>query len=75
MAFDPATPPAKAELCFTADSGAWPGRKWQIQPAGIDQKTRKATAEIPEGTTAYYFALSDKQNLLVSSEHVETARP
>ena len=72
---DPTTPVAEAKLCFSTDSGTWSARKWQMQPAQIDPKTNTVTAEVPKDATVYYFTLTDKRKLLVSSEHVETARP
>ena len=74
VAFDPKTPAAGAALNFTTDSGPWSARKWQSRPARIDAEATRASAEVPQSATAYFFALTDERGLLVSSEHVETAQ-
>jgi len=70
VTFKSDAPIVKAELNFTKDTGRWPERKWEFIPAAMDQPG-KATATLPEGTTVYYFNLTDERGLLVSSEHVE----
>ena len=50
----PLPKPVKAELNFTKDStAAWIDRKWETVPAKL--VGAKPAAEIPTGTTAYYF--------------------
>ena len=63
--------PAKAELCFTPDTGRWQDRKWETIPAGIDAKSRRVTAKIPETSRVYYLNLVDAQGLIISTEHSE----
>ena len=67
-------PIQKAELNFTTDTGKWQDRKWQSIPAAWDAKTGKASAALPEATSAYYFNLTDNRDLVVSSEH-EVMKP
>lgn len=59
------TPVKSALLVFTRDSGPINGRKWETAPAAI--KDNRAVAELPAGTTAWYFNLTDSRNLMVSS--------
>lgn len=60
---------AKAELCFTKDSGKWQKRLWDSAPAKLDGT--KASASVPEGAKVFYLNLIDEHGLVVSSEHVE----
>lgn len=66
-----AIPIVKAELNYTTDSGNWKKRLWKAVPAGLDPATGRTSAELPAETTVYYFNITDKRGLLVSSEHVE----
>lgn len=68
--FTSSTPIVKAELNYTKDSGRWQDRKWESTPANLDTAKGTATATLPEGTTVYYFNLTDQRELVVSSEHV-----
>lgn len=64
------TPPiTKAELNYTKDTGRWQDRKWEIAPAQLDTKSKKASAMVPEGATAWYLNLFDNRGLVVSTEH------
>lgn len=67
-------PLVKAELNFTKDSGGWKDRRWETESATLVGPNR-AQANLPEGTTAYYFNLIDYRNLVVSSEHVDLSQP
>lgn len=69
VAFDSRRPMAKVELNFTRDTGVWQ-RWWETADARVDGKRGRASAELPDGTKAYYFNLVDARGLLVSSEHV-----
>lgn len=59
----------KAELNYTKDRGRWQDRMWEIVPAQLDAKARKASASIPEGATVWYLNLFDDRGLVVSTEH------
>ena len=61
--------PFTAELNYTRATGAWKERLWETLPAQADTATGLVTAELPEGTTVYYFNLTLPANLVVSSEH------
>jgi dienelactone hydrolase len=66
--YDGAAPIARAELNYTAGRGKWQEREWLTLPAALDVKSRRATAELPDGVTAYYFNLVDDRGLVASSE-------
>lgn len=72
VTFESKTPVEKAELCYTRDTGVWQKRNWVAADAKLNPAAGKATAEIPAGTTVYYFNLTDSRKLVVSSQHVET---
>jgi cephalosporin-C deacetylase-like acetyl esterase len=63
-----------ANLCSTADSGALLHRKWAEQSAELDAAAGKASAAMPEGTTACFMNLVDERGLLVSSRYMEPGR-
>ena len=63
------SPVAKAELCFTKDTGKWQKRLWESAPGKIDGS--KATAAVPEGAKVFYLNLVDERGLVVSTEHIE----
>jgi dienelactone hydrolase len=65
------TPITQGELVFTKDKGLWPDRFWQSIPADIDSKSQTVSASLPDGTTVFYFNLTDTRNLIVSTEHEE----
>lgn len=62
---------ATAELSYTADSGAWVDREWKTVAAQVVPAGHRATAAVPGDATVYYFNVTDRRGLLVSSEHVE----
>jgi len=62
---------AKAELCFTRDTGKWQNRKWETLPAQL--APGKVAATLPQGVTVYYLNLFDDRDCVVSTEHVEAA--
>lgn len=70
VTFVSAVPVVRAELNYTTDTGPWQDRHWDALPATL--RFGKAAAELPAGTTVYYFNLTDERELVVSSEHVET---
>jgi hypothetical protein len=42
-----------------------------VADAELDKATGRASADIIDGTTAYYFMLFDDRGCVASSEHVE----
>lgn len=75
VSYDSKTRISKAELEYTTDQGNWQDRNWQTAPAKVDTTSKKVTAEIPAGTTNYYFNLIDDRDLIVSSPHVVLIPP
>jgi len=69
--FESQSPIVKAELNYTTDLGLWRKRKWHTVAAEVDQPSRRASAEIPQGATACYLNLFDERGLISSSEHLE----
>jgi len=69
------TPIAMAELNYTTDTGKWQDRNWKTIPAKVDERTGRASADLPQGITVYYFNLIDDRDLVVSSEHEEIPAP
>ena len=55
----------QAELCYTTDSGLSKERKWHTVPAQLE--SGKASAELPEGTTVFYFNVTDADGRMSSS--------
>ena len=64
---------ARAELLFTKDSGPWTDRKWETAPASLDAPKKRASAALPEGTTAFFVNLIDDKGLVVAPR--TTSRP
>jgi len=54
-----------AELCYTTDSGLSKDRKWHAVPAKLE--SGKANAELPEGTTVFFFNVTDEKGCMASS--------
>ncbi len=73
MEFESPEPIVKAELNYTVDTGAWQKRKWATIPANVETERKRVTARLPRETTVYFFNITDKRNLVVSSEHEEIA--
>ena len=69
--FESREPITQAELCYTSDKGVWVDRQWQTLPAELDVAGCLVSAVAPPATTVCYLNLSDAQNRVVSSEHVE----
>ena len=65
--FTATVPLTHAELNYTTDAGCWNDRVWQRIPATLTADT--VTAELPEGTVAYYLNLFDGRECAVSTEH------
>jgi hypothetical protein len=57
-----------AELLYTCDSDDWwPDRQWQVLPAQVEGD--RVSADLPEGTVAYFLNATDERGLLASGEH------
>lgn len=56
-----------AELVYTKDLTNWPDRKWEALPATV--AGNRVTADLPEGTTAWFINLTDVRDLVCSGEH------
>jgi dienelactone hydrolase len=69
--FAAAAPLVKSQLVSTKDLGPWHKREWTVADADLDKTTARVTAELPEGTRAFYFILVDARDCVASSEHVE----
>jgi dienelactone hydrolase len=69
--FKSPVPIVKAELIFTKDNGPWVNRFWQSLAARVNTATKTIEADLPEGTTTYYFNVTDSRGLIVSTEHSE----
>ena len=66
-------PVTGAALHFTTDTGAWKERKWQTQPAKVEDMT--VTANLPEARPLVYFlTLTDERKAAVSTEHEELSK-
>jgi hypothetical protein len=63
------SPIVKAELNFTRDTGKWQDRKWESAAASIDAVKRRVAAQLPAGTTVYYFNIFDDLECAISSMH------
>ena len=61
---------SSAELLYTINDDYWYEREWIAIPATITGNT--LTANLPEGTTTFYFTATDSRGLMTSSEYVET---
>ena len=64
------TPIAKAELCYTLDTGNRTERLWATIPARL--KNRTVTVSLPIKTVAYFINVTNEQGLIISSEYIET---
>jgi hypothetical protein len=72
-------PLTQVALAYTADEGPWQEREWRHAPAdvgagGVDGASGAdgtVVAEVPRGTTACFFALTDERGGYASSPHVE----
>lgn len=69
VAFSAATDILKAELLYTRDTGSWPERKWETEPAQVADSVISAT--LPEGAKVLFFNITDARELMVSSEFIE----
>ncbi len=66
--FNSPLPVKTAELNFTRALGHWTDRIWYSVPAVI--KDGLVSAELPKGTTVYFFNIFDDLGRVASSEHV-----
>lgn len=55
----------QAELCYTTDTGLSKERKWHAVPAKL--KWDKASADLPQGTTVFFFNVTDAEGRMASS--------
>ena len=60
-------PITKVDFNYTKDRGEWKDRQWTTVPAE-SQGQHKFRATLPPGVTAYYFNLTDRYGLVVSSD-------
>jgi dienelactone hydrolase len=60
---------AEAQLLYTTDTGVWNKRYWNATDATVLKN--KLSVELPEGTIALFFNVTDSDNLLLSTEIVE----
>lgn len=60
----------KAELHYTADSGAWQQRTWQTAPARLEPGQIRATLPT-EKNLVYFLTVTDERGAVVSTEHEE----
>lgn len=58
-------PLKQAELCYTTDAGLSKDRNWQTVPAQL--VSGKASAELPAGTTVFFFNVTDSNGRMSSS--------
>jgi hypothetical protein len=66
--FRSAEPVTGAALHFTSDTGPWPKRQWQTQPARIDGD--RILADLPAARPLVYFVtVTDRGQATVSTEH------
>jgi len=65
----------KAQCVFTKDAGPWQPRKWDVAEAALDAAAGKVSFELPDGVTVFYFTVTDRRNLVASSEHVTLRSP
>lgn len=63
--------PVKAFLNFTRDDGVWMKRLWETVPAALDPAKSAATAELPDGTKAWYVNFRTEDGLVSSSVYTE----
>lgn len=63
--FSSPSPWQKAELCYTTDTGPSAARTWQVVP--VELEAGKARAELPEGTTVFFFNATDERGCMASS--------
>ncbi len=62
--------PAKAELHFTPDTGAWQKRKWQTAPAEF--KDGSVSAKLPaQNPLTFYLSVTDSSGVRTSTAHIE----
>lgn len=59
----------KADLSYTTSEGERSKRKWKVIPADLKEGT--VSAKLPEGTTAFFFSVTDEKGRMVSSLYRE----
>jgi hypothetical protein len=59
---------ARAELCYTADTGEWSKRVWKSNAAAFENG--RVEARLPEEAKVFFFNVTDEHGLLSSSEFV-----
>lgn len=60
-------PVEKAELAYTADTGRWRDRRWEVAPARL--AAGRVEADVPAGARVCYFHLHDARGAVASTEH------
>ena len=65
-------PIVSAELNFTRDADEWRHRQWETLPATVEPTPHTVRADLPDGVRVYYFNVTDRRGLVVSSEYRET---
>jgi len=70
IVYESTQPLRKAELCYTADQGAWQKRKWKTVPLSIDPQNNNIEFNVPPESTAFFINLYDHRNLIASGEMV-----
>ncbi|MEO8350576.1 MAG: PhoPQ-activated protein PqaA family protein, partial [Chthoniobacteraceae bacterium] len=68
------SPPTKADLHFTADTGEWQKRKWQTVPAKLSGGVVVATIPDPR-PLVFYLSVTDPRGAQTSAPHVELSTP
>ncbi len=64
----------KSELIYTTDTKPWANwieTQWISKPALTDTTEKLISAEVPPNAVVFYLLISDKDNMLSSSQHVD----
>ncbi|MBA4168246.1 MAG: prolyl oligopeptidase family serine peptidase [Chitinophagaceae bacterium] len=74
MSFEAHNRPEHIELLYTTSSGPIFKRNWQsLQLDGV--KNNQVSTELPQGTTAYFFNVTDTRGFISSTVHEEPGIP
>jgi dienelactone hydrolase len=71
-------PIAKAQVCWTTDTGAWPDRSWHSAPATLEELSSGSwvVGEVPAGPSVTCFlCLTDSRGATVSTEYKVVGEP
>lgn len=69
--FDSQMPISGVDLVYTSDLAGWPAREWNTLSAFLSPEGGRAEAELPAGTTVWFFNVRDERGCVVSSPHVD----